>query len=304
MYRHRIKTPDHRNGDDENSNILVSVVVPIMNNARTLEATMHSILSQTHTKLDVVVWDDCSDDDSVAVIEPFLGDARVSLRRSETRLGIPESWTAVSRFARGDFVKLVCADDLIAPTLVADQIELFMQGGSEIGFVSCNRNLIGPMGNEIFPLKSTWRDGEILQADRHLSKLVRSGTTPFGEPMCVLFRRELLEKINFWSGEAPFAADLSTYARALGETNGLHSGKSLASFRLRPGQHSKQRAKELIISHKDLYRHLARIQPHHVGFFDVLFGITAATLRIFLKLVLRKLIRIDVYTAIGVGKKM
>lgn len=272
---------------------LVSVVVPVMNNAETIADTLRSIQRQTYFNIEVIVWDDHSDDQSVAAVEPFLKDGRFRLIKSPRRLGLPESWTAVSKLASGQFVKLVCADDLVSDELVEEQVRLFSNSPPSVGFVSCNRKVIGPTGSVLLHLGSAWREDDILNREEHLGRLVRSGTTPFGEPMCVLFRSEVLRQIGFWDSTARLVVDLAAYARALTISNARHSNSELASFRLRPKQHSKQTSRELRKSHSRLYNCLRLEFPEYVSLWDIFLGKVAARVRISLKLGLRRILGID-----------
>ena len=57
----------------------VSVVVPAFRNAGTIAATMQSILTQDHPDFEVIVADHASDDGTLAALEPFVVDPRVTL---------------------------------------------------------------------------------------------------------------------------------------------------------------------------------------------------------------------------------
>ena len=50
---------------------LVSVVIPVFNAAKFLPQTLESLLFQTMTDFEVVAVDDCSTDNSVAVLDNF-----------------------------------------------------------------------------------------------------------------------------------------------------------------------------------------------------------------------------------------
>lgn len=279
----------------EIANPLVSVVLPIMNNHGTIRETLESILNQTFANIEIIIWDDNSDYDVLKEVGDLIIDKRIQIFRSEKRLGIPASWTQASKMASGDFVKLVCADDTISASLIEKQVRLLQKYGSEVGFVSCSRGVIGPRGLLLSRIPVEWEDEELITAQSHLRRLVRSGTTPFGEPMCVLFRKQVLRRIGYWETPFEFVADLSTYTRALLISHAVHSTEVLAFFRIRPGQHSKQRVQVLAQSHSGLYRWLYSELPDMVRHTDVLLAEATVVLRTVLKLGYRRIIGVDRY---------
>ena len=96
----------------------VSIVVPAYRNARYLARTMDSILAQTFRDLEVVVADHASDDGTLEIAQGYASDARVTVLTTEAGGGAVRNWNRVSKEATGEFVKLVCGDDLIHPELV------------------------------------------------------------------------------------------------------------------------------------------------------------------------------------------
>lgn len=144
-------------------NPLVSVCIPVYNNEKTLEETMRSVLSQTYSKLELIVVDDNSKDTSLSVIrraaekavqdglarEVFdLSGRTVSYKNpdcnpaveapevdfsglpgtapghtiwiyhNEANLGMAGNWNRCLSLCRGDYMKLICADDLLDPSLI------------------------------------------------------------------------------------------------------------------------------------------------------------------------------------------
>lgn len=75
------------------SEILVSVVVPIYNQADTIEETLRSALNQTHKNIEVIVVDDGSEADIKTIIDK-LEDKRISFYRL-TLFGSRSIWLIV-----------------------------------------------------------------------------------------------------------------------------------------------------------------------------------------------------------------
>lgn len=94
---------------------LLSIVIPAYNYGRFLPKAVSSALEQGFDKLEVVVLDDCSTDDTPQCMQPFLADPRVRYLRNEHNLGAVLNVNKAFGEARGEFVMLLGADDFLLP---------------------------------------------------------------------------------------------------------------------------------------------------------------------------------------------
>ncbi len=100
----------------------VSVVVPSHNYARFLPERLESIFAQTHPVEEVIVLDDASTDDSVAVAVAVAEDwrRRIRLEVRETNGGnVFLQWRRAAEMARGTYLWIAEADDAAHPELLA-----------------------------------------------------------------------------------------------------------------------------------------------------------------------------------------
>lgn len=103
---------------------LVSVVVALYNGARFIEETLLSITRQTHTHLEVLVVDDCSTDESVAVVTKCaLADARIRVFSTGQNSGPARARNIAIEKSRGRFIAICDADDTWCEDKVLVQIE-------------------------------------------------------------------------------------------------------------------------------------------------------------------------------------
>lgn len=101
----------------------ISVVVPNYNHAAYLARSLRSILAQGVRPDQIIVVDDKSTDDSIGVVERFARCHRgIELVRHETNRGAPAALNTGLRHARGEFVALIGADDLVLPGLFGKMI--------------------------------------------------------------------------------------------------------------------------------------------------------------------------------------
>ena len=68
---------------------------------------------------------------------------------------------------------------------------------------------------------------------------VVAGSNIFGEPACVLIRREALVRAGGWDGRHPYVIDEATYVKVLLTGDFFGIDKALAAFRLSSSQWSE-----------------------------------------------------------------
>lgn len=90
----------------------ISVVIPTFNRAALLRQAISSVLAQRDVAIEVVVSDNCSDDDTPAVMAEFAGDPRLVCHRNASNLGMVGNWRkAIFELASADWFVLMSDDD-------------------------------------------------------------------------------------------------------------------------------------------------------------------------------------------------
>ena len=90
----------------------VSVVLPVYNGAECLSNAIQSVLSQTYSNLELIIIDDGSNDDSVAIVQDFMKkDNRVRLLVNSENKGVSFSRNKGLDNSTGDFIAFIDADD-------------------------------------------------------------------------------------------------------------------------------------------------------------------------------------------------
>lgn len=95
----------------------VSIAIPTWNGAALVGETLATALGQTFEDVEILVVDDASEDGTLETVAT-IPDARVRVLRGKERLGIPGNWNRCLAEARGEYVKVLCQDDLLAATAV------------------------------------------------------------------------------------------------------------------------------------------------------------------------------------------
>lgn len=102
------------------SDPLVSILIPCHNGAQWLAATLESALAQTHPRCELIVVDDGSTDESIAVASGFFPRGVELIRQGQQGAGAARN--AALRCARGDYLQYLDADDLLHPEKIAQQV--------------------------------------------------------------------------------------------------------------------------------------------------------------------------------------
>jgi cellulose synthase/poly-beta-1,6-N-acetylglucosamine synthase-like glycosyltransferase len=257
----------------------VSVVLPAWNNGPYIGDTVRSILGQTFTDFELVVADHGSTDGTWEALQEFAHDPRVRLLTTPPGGGAERNWNRVSHEARGELVKLVCGDDLLAPRLLEEQVAELDRHDDGVVMVASPRDIVDASGRTI--LRSVGLAGlrGRVEGRRAIRRSVLRGANIFGEPMCVLLRRTALEAVGSWHGEPGYLIDQATYCRLLLRGDLAVVPESLAAFRVSTGQLSVELAHEQATSAAEMHRQLRELDPGLLSARDVRIGDAMASLR-------------------------
>ncbi|QEX18567.1 hypothetical protein FRZ44_38740 [Hypericibacter terrae] len=118
------------------------------NQARFIEASVRSALAQTYPALTIIISDDCSTDDTLAVIEGvvagYSGPHRVIVRRNGANTAIGHVRDLLP-FVETEFVVLGHGDDIFEPKRVEMQIKRMID--DDLAATACNATIIDRNGN-------------------------------------------------------------------------------------------------------------------------------------------------------------
>lgn len=223
----------------------VSICVPIRNGARHLAAALESALSQTYGDFELLLVDDVSTDGSFDVIAGF-SDPRLRIHRNEQRLGIPGNWNRCLALARGQYVKFLFQDDLLAPRAV-EMLMAALTSVPDASFAFSRREirhegsrgddlpLLGPAYSDVVSrFYATFRGGF------HGIELVRQGlqqgwdlaVNVVGEPSFVLLRREVAIRAGGFDPSFGQLVDWDLWLRLARESPIVFVHENLGVFRV------------------------------------------------------------------------
>lgn len=115
---------------------LVSVVIPTYNCGGLIRETLESVVAQNYAKLEVIVVDDGSTDDTPRIVESF-GSDKVRYIRQANSGGPSRPRNRGIQVARGQYIALIDSDDIMLPGKIACAVALLDQE-PDLGFIFTN----------------------------------------------------------------------------------------------------------------------------------------------------------------------
>ena len=130
------------------SKTLVSIIMGVYNEEKTLERCLDSIIAQTYDNWELIVCDDCSDDGTVGILEKYIKkDNRIKLLRNEKNIRLAASLNKCLDAAKGEYIARMDADDISLPNRLEKQVK-FLEEHEDIDCVGSNMVVFDESGDK------------------------------------------------------------------------------------------------------------------------------------------------------------
>ena len=114
------------------TNPLVSIIVPVYNAQKGLSRCLESICSQTYQELEIIVLNDGSTDDSLAICEQFRAkDPRIVVVDKENE-GVSRTRNAGLTLAQGDYIQFADSDDALDPDYTQNLVQAALEHNADL----------------------------------------------------------------------------------------------------------------------------------------------------------------------------
>lgn len=161
----------------------VSVLLPVYNGTDYIEAALRSVMEQSFTDMEIVVVDDCSTDDTPAILERLAAECpAIRIIRPPQNLGLPRALNFGLDHLRGTYVARMDADDICEPERIAVQ-KAFLDAHPEIVLIGCSTSHIDAQGH---PFKTSIR-----RQDAYATRWMCRFVMPFRHPTFMFRRAEM-----------------------------------------------------------------------------------------------------------------
>jgi glycosyltransferase involved in cell wall biosynthesis len=110
------------------SDALVSIGLPVYNGAHRLEEVVWSVLAQDHQRIELVISDNASTDDTEEVCRSLArADSRIVYHRQPRNVGLLNNFVHAIRVASGTYFRWIGDDDWMAPDYVSRCLSVFAE---------------------------------------------------------------------------------------------------------------------------------------------------------------------------------
>lgn len=260
---------------------VVSVCIPTYNGARYLGECIESVLNQTYGGTEILVVDDASTDQTVAIATQYSQrDGRVRVHINPRNLGLVANWNRCLALAHGEWIKFLFQDDLLAPSCIERMLAVAHQEGAS--FVICRRDFLFDGDTTAATRENYARHAEQaerfaknrnVRAEKFIEAILNHGICEnfLGEPTATLIHRDLFHRYGAFNANLINACDSEFWYRIGSEVGVTFVAESLATFRVHRESASADNHKRrlfrlsmldpLVVAHEFAYgRHYATLR--------------------------------------------
>jgi glycosyltransferase involved in cell wall biosynthesis len=198
--------------------MLISIVTPSYNQARYLEDTIQSVLSQDYPQVEYAVVDGGSTDGTLDILRQY--ESRLAWWVSERDEGQTDAINKGFARARGEILAWINSDDTYEPGAFAAAVS-YLQAHPEVGMVYGDCNYIDENGDRIGKFPSAQTD----------YRLLRRGYTHIPQ-QTMFFRAELWRRTGPLDPSFYFAMDYDLWTRIARHADIKYVPQTWANFRL------------------------------------------------------------------------
>lgn len=230
----------------------VSVIVPNYNNEKYISQCLDSILAQTYPIKEIVVYDDCSSDDSKMILDSYANkDPRFKVIYGEKNAGVSAARDTAIQNTTSDYICMLDSDDFFYTN---DKIETEMNtiekiyrdtGKKVISFSqTVDVNEMGDCMNRVSPVD--------LSGNERFKIVTRLYSNYMPRDYC--FPKELYIQCGGYTKGLSLFEDWELNLKFLGFTKFVYSGGYGTAYRHKAGGLSSVNYKKQLVTKKKIFQ--------------------------------------------------
>ncbi len=221
---------------------LVTIGIPNYNYAQYLEECISSVVNQTYSNIEILISDNASTDNSIDVIKSF-NDPRIRYWVNKANLGVYPNWDLLVKEAKGEYFKILQADDFLDINYVTKCIEILVKNDADCAFPGCN--FIGSSQPTILPSNIGFYENSYLLTDEDISQKAFS-LTIFVHPTIGLYKSKLVPE-GFGGTNKNMNRDMVYWAKAITRGKTILINEVLCTQRMHEKQDRRRKDTSMAI---------------------------------------------------------
>lgn len=247
----------------------VSVCIPTYNGAKFIKETLESVLGQDYPNMEVIINDDNSSDNTLDIINK-INDPRVSVYANAVNLGLVRNWNKTISYATGEFVKLMCQDDILCENAISNQVRLLKENlGTSL---SIGNTCVIDAKDQIVMDRKRFKKDIVMDGKKYAMRSFR-GRNIYAEPPNVLYRTEDFYEIGQYDTELTYTPDWDFAAKLSYRGNIACSKDYIMKFRVSDSSETSRLYTKMLrasIADSDmLIRKHQKIGGIKIGYLDI-----------------------------------
>ena len=135
-----------------------SVIIPNYNHAEFLNQRIESVLNQTHKDFEIIILDDCSNDNSRIIIETYRTHPQIQhiVYNQENSGNTFHQWAKGIALATSEYIWIAESDDYIENSFLEEADRCFEEN-KKVGLFRCGTSLVNERGETLYVIE---KEGE------------------------------------------------------------------------------------------------------------------------------------------------
>jgi glycosyltransferase involved in cell wall biosynthesis len=176
----------------------ITIYIPVYNGADYIQYLIDSVLSQTYQNIFLVISDNCSTDDTVYKVNPYLSDKRVELIKQPFNVGMLKNFNYCLDRTKTDYCMVMSHDDFFYDDRALEVGIEILERNKNIPAVYNYMMFVDEMGKPITENKYKYAFNGLTSADFVAKKSIMSCRNLFGIPL--LIRTSAIKNLRFSEG--------------------------------------------------------------------------------------------------------
>lgn len=241
---------------------LVSIITPTYNCGNFISETIRSVQSQSYQNWEMIIIDDCSNDNTDGVVADFLDDTRIKYIKNSVNSGAAVSRNRAINLAQGKWIAFLDSDDLWDTHKLEKQLQFMISNQVDFSYTKYE---------EID--ESSHRCGVIVGGPKKITKV---GMYAYCWPGCltIMYNRDKVGLVQI--NDIKKNNDYAMWLKIVQKADCYLLDEVLAYYRKRTGSISNHSYSKLIQWHYKLFKEVdarSSFQSCILTFGNLFFGI-------------------------------